>query len=240
MRLTIIAAAAREFRPLTEEERRKLLASWQYAAGPGTELEVTRVLGGAESVESEQDVVMAAPFILQEAIKAERDGADAILIHCMADPGLGACREAVRVPVVGEGQACFLTAVSLGRRFSIIDTGSEGDTQYLNNLRAYGLERHLASIRHLNMPVLQLRDDIARLKEAFFHEGKKAVELDRADTLVPGCGEMYGIAHEMGQQLGVPVIDPRLAGVRFAEMLVALRVAHSPLAYHSRPKRREL
>ena len=240
MRLKVIPAAARTFRPPSKAEQQERQAGWQAIASPGTEVEVTRVLKGAESIESAQDVAMAAPAILEQVIKAEKDGFDAVIIHCMGDPGLIASREAVEIPVVGEGQVCFLTAASLGRRFSILGLTPEGDTVYLNNLRVYGLERHLASIRHLGITVLQLRTDIEQLKEAFLREGEKAVKLDGAHVIVPGCGEIYGISGEMGQRLGVPVIDPRITAVRFAEMLVALGVAQSKRAYRSRPKRREL
>jgi allantoin racemase len=240
MRLKIIPAAARAFRPLSEVEQQELLAGWQPIVSPGTEVQVTRVLRGAESIESAQDMVMAAPFILGEAIRGEQDGFDAVIIHCMLDPGLAGCREALKIPVVGEGQASFLAAVAVGTRFSILAPVPECSTMYLSNLRTYGLERQLCSIRHLGTTVLNLRTDLEKLKEAFLREGEKAVRLDGADTLVPGCGEIYGIAAEMGQTLGVPIIDPRIAAVKSAEMLVALGVAQSKVAYCSRPKRREL
>ncbi|MCP4321048.1 MAG: hydrogenase expression protein HupH, partial [Alteromonadales bacterium] len=41
---------------------------------------------------------------IKQAIKAERAGADAIIIDCMGDPGLNACREAVSIPVIGPCQ----------------------------------------------------------------------------------------------------------------------------------------
>lgn len=240
MRLKVIPAAARTFRPPSRLERRERQAEWQAIARPGTEVEVVRVMRGAESIESFHDVVMAAPFILQAVIEAEQDGFDAAIIHCMADPGLQASREAVSIPVVGEGQVNFLTAASLGSKFSILSPVPEGRNLYLHNLRAYGLERHLASIRHLDLTVLELRNDLELLREVFTREARSAVDHDGAEVIVAGCGEMFGVSARVTEEIGVPVLDPQVVAVRSAEMLVDLGVGQSKIAYRSRPKRREL
>jgi allantoin racemase len=53
------------------------------------------------------DEVLAAPGVVDAAIKAEADGAEAVVIDCMLDPGLDAAREAVSIPVIGCGEAAM-------------------------------------------------------------------------------------------------------------------------------------
>lgn len=241
MRIRVIRGAAREFRPLSPSERAELVEEWQRFASPGTEIEVVRVLKGVYTIECCYDNQMAAPFVLEEVRKAERDGVDGVINPCMADTALVAARELVDIPYVGAGLACFATAITLGDKFSIIGPLPGGDMHYKNMLRVYGLESHLASIRSVGIPVIELRCDLERLKQAMLREGKLAVEEDGAEVIVPGCGSISGICQELTEELGVPVIDPRLTLLRFAEMLISMSLSHSKKTYPRPPeKRREI
>ena len=241
MRIRIVRAAARDFRPLGDEDASLWVKPWKEVASPGTEIQVVRVVRGAETIESIYDAEMAAPFILREVEKAELEGADAVIIHCMADPALDAAREAARIPVLGEGLACFVTALSLGRKFSIIAPGCQSIPLYERNLACYGLVDHLASVRALDVTVAHLRDDLRALKDAIIEQARRAIEVDGAEVIVPGCGEIYGMSKELSQRLGVPVLDPVATVVAFAEMLVNLSLTCSKKAYpHPPPKRREI
>lgn len=241
MRIRIIRSAAYEFRPLSPSELEENVEEWQRFASPSTEIEVVRPLKGAETIESIYDNQMAAAFVLEEVRKAERDGVDGVVIPCMADTALMAARELVDIPVVGAGSACFATAVTLGDKFSIIAPLPGGDMVYRSMLRVYGLESHLASVRSIGIPVLEMRRDLKRLKQAILDQGKRAVEDDGADVIVPGCGGMWGLCQELTEELGVPVIDPHVTVLKFAEMLIGQSLSHSKKAYPRPPeKRREI
>lgn len=241
MRIRIIHPGARDFRsrsPLEQEEDKK---EWQRFASPGTEIEVVRVLKGAENIESWYDEEMAAPFVLEEVKRAENDGVDGVIIHCMCDPAFLAARELIDIPVLGEGLACYVTALTLGHRFSLMSPRAGAGTRHRSKVRLYGLEGHLASIRSIDIPVRDLRRDLKDLKQAMRDEGKRAVKDDGAEVIVPGCGEIYGIAQELTEELGVPVLDPRATVIKFAEMLIGLSLSHSKKAYPRPPeKRREI
>ena len=71
MRIRIIRAAARDFHPLRDEDAARWVEPWKDVARPGTEMQVVRVVRGAETIESIYDAEMAAPFILREVEKAE-------------------------------------------------------------------------------------------------------------------------------------------------------------------------
>lgn len=241
MRIRIVRPAGSMFYPDSDRELRELAKEWQALTSPGNEIDIVRVAKGVSTVECDYDVEIAAPFVIQEIERAEKLGFDAVMIYCMADPGLRGAREGTRMPVVGMGQACFLTALALGDRFSIVSHGNIDDGHYRRILRKYGLDNHLASVRCIGLRVHELRDDIVALKKAFLRAATEAVEKDGAEVIVPGCGRIYGIMEEVQQALGVPVLDPLATGIRFTEMVVALGFSHSKKAYMDPPsKEREI
>jgi allantoin racemase len=241
MRIRIIRPAAREFRPLTPAELEEHHKEWQRYASPGTEIEEVRVLKGAQTIESIYDADMSAPFVLDLVEQAQEDGVDGVIIHCMVDPALLAARELVDIPVMSTGLACFVTAVALGDKFSVIAPAGGSQMLVRSRLRVYSLEQHLASVREINIPVIDLRNNLHVLKQAMLEEGKRAVEEDGAELIVPGCGEIYGIAQELTNELGVPVLDPRATVLKFSEMLVEMSLSHSKKTYPIPPeKRREI
>ena len=75
---------------------------------------------GPVSIESSIDEVLCGPDLIRKARDAEEQGADAIVIDCLGDPGLDAVREAVGIPVVGPGEAAFHLACTLGHKFGVI------------------------------------------------------------------------------------------------------------------------
>jgi allantoin racemase len=61
--------------------------------------------------------------------------------------------------------------------------------------------------------------------------GRQLMEEQGAEAIVLGCGATTGLAPRMAQALGIPVLDPGLTAVKYAEMLVDLGLSHSKRAY---------
>jgi len=241
MRLKVIRGSARDFSPPSPEQAAQRKRHWQQFASRGTDIEEVRPSRGVESIECIYDAEMAAPFILEQVTRAEDERFDGVILSCMGDPALQAARQIARIPIIGAGIACYITAILLGSRFSIITPCLEGASMYENNLLIYGLHGHLASIRGLGSSVVDLRDDVGRLRQLMLDEGQKAVTKDGADVIIPGCSRIFGMSHDLSQELGVPVLDPRATVVRVAEMVVDLSLTHSKVLYPCPPtKRREI
>jgi len=210
----------------------------QYAAAarPDAEISVVGLDRGPASLESDYEDALAVPDILAKVRAAEAEGMDAVIIDCMADPGLAPACELASIPVIGPAQAAMHLAAILAHRFSVL-TVLERDIPLIDRLaRLYGLEGNLASARPVNIPVLELDRDRERLVEALVEQSARAVVKDGAHIIVFGCTGMKGLAQQLEQALAergytVPVIDPSLAALKLAEGLVDMGLSHSKRTY---------
>ena len=198
---------------------------------------------GPASIEGEFEEALAVPDTLAKILDAERDGVDAVVIDCMGDPGLAAAREAVDALVLGPCQTGMHLAALLAHNFSVV-TVLDSLVPYFENLAIrYGLREKLASVRSVDIPVLELESDLDRLNRALLDESIKAIEEDGAHAILFGCTGMKGCAAALAGGLArsgygdVPVIDPVLAAFKVAEALVALGLTQSKRTYPApRPK----
>lgn len=192
---------------------------------------------GPAALESEFEESISVPEALAKIVEAERDGVDAVVIDCMRDPGMGAARELVSTPVVGPAEATMHLASMLGHKFSVVTVLERLVPEFENQAKVYGVADKLASVRSVEIPVLELEQDEERLLRALVEQSVRAVVEDGAHVIVFGCTGMIGCAKKVEEGLaelgyeGVPVIDPLPAAVRLAEVLVDLGLAHSKRTY---------
>ncbi len=191
---------------------------------------------GPSSIESEFDEALAVPGSIRIAIEAENAGADAIIIDCMGDPGIHACREAVRIPVLGAGQTSMHLANMLGHRFSFITVLDRIRPIIEKIIGSYGLKDKYASFQSIDIPVLELSHDLESLNTALSEKAIASIEQDGADAIVLGCTGFLGCAEAIRVNLlkagyDAPVIDPIPAAVHMAEALVKCGLTHSKVSY---------
>jgi allantoin racemase len=191
---------------------------------------------GTASIESEFDEALCVPDTIRRAIDAEQRGANAIIIDCMGDPGLAACRECVSIPVVGPAQASMHVASLLGHRFSFITVLDRLRPVIGKLVAGYGLSDTYTSFRAVDIPVLDIGSDLGALQQALAREAIAAVKEDGADAIVLGCTGFLGCAGGMRSALlaagcDVPVIDPIPLAVHLADALVKTGLSHSKRTY---------
>jgi allantoin racemase len=195
-------------------------------AHPLFEVEVANLTYGPASIESHYDDSLAAPFVVQKILDAEKGGFNASIINCFMDPGLDAAREAVSIPVVGAGESAICLALVVGDRFSIIDPGP---ARYVSRnptkqVRGMGVESRFASSRGAGIPVLEIDRDLDVTARRIIDEALKAVKEDGADTIVLGCTGFAGLA-------------PALAALKTAETLCQLNLHQSKIAFPKPPEK---
>lgn len=227
---------AREAAGKAELERRQdLLRQW---ATPGTQVDVHDVPEGPRSIESMCEEYLSIPATMRRAVHLEQEGYDALILGCYGDPGLDGIRELISIPMVGPGEATALISASLGHRFSIITVTDSIIAALERQMQSVGVGEKLASVRAVDIPVLELHRDREGTVAAIAAEGKKALQEDRADTLIVGCMSMgfLGTAEAAAQELGVPVLNPAKVSLKYAEALVGAGLTHSRRAYLVPPK----
>lgn len=205
----------------------------RQCAALGVEVEVRSLGDGPASIESAWEASLVVPALCEAVVRAQAEGTSAVIVGCFSDPGLDALRELTSIPIVGPGSAALHLAAQLGTRFTIISPLESAPGRGHERLRALALDAKLASVRAVNMPVL----DLARARETVLDRleevGRAAMHDDGADALVLGCMSMgfLGITDELQKRLDIPVVNPVTAALKTAEALVAMGLTHSKLAY---------
>lgn len=218
----------------TLNEREKMLSAYAW---PGTDISVDCIDGGPESIESSYDEVLACPYIVDKAIKAEKDGYEAIIIYCGSDPAVSAVREVVKIPVIGPGKISKLIASDLGYKFSVLTVLDSCVVRDREAVYEKGFEvKKLASVRAIGIPVSNVRDNLDESLSALYQAGKKCIE-DGADCIVLSCLGMAGLGEKLQEALGIPVIDPASIAIQYSQMLVKLNLSQSCIAYPSPPEK---
>jgi allantoin racemase len=164
---------------------------------------------------------------------AMSDKYDAIVIGCFYDVGLREAREVSgRAVVTAPCQSSLAIVGQLSNTFSILVGRRKWIPKMHENVRAYGYEQRMASMRSLDLGVHDFQADRERTCDRLLSEGRQAVEQDGAEALILGCTAEYGFHQIMQDELGVPVIDAVLAPFKLAELLA--ETAHKLGWYPSR------
>lgn len=216
------------------DRRRERLRSWAFE---GTEVDVVSVERGPATIESIYEEYLTLVPGAQRIRELERSGYDAVIIGCFGDPGLDGYREIVDMLVVGPASASMALAATLGNRFGIV-TVTESIVHSMRRLAwDTGVLDALAAVRFIDTPVLEVHKNRETAVEKMVDEGRRAID-DGADTLVLGCMTMgfLDVAEDMSTQLGVPVVNPAGAALKFAEATVSVGLSHSRRAYFTPPK----
>lgn len=202
---------------------------------PDTEIDVQHLDKGTASIESVYDEALAAPDIISKVVQAEKDGFQGVFVDCFGDPGVDAAREMVSIPVVGGFQPAALLACMVSDSWSVVSVLSSVVPMIKNLARKQGIESNVASVRHINTPVLELTDK-EMLKEKLMEQIVIAREDDGAEAIVLGCTGMMGLAKSLEEAaaakgIPVPVIDPTGAAMGFLEMQIRNKISPSKITY---------
>jgi allantoin racemase len=201
-----------------------------------TEISISNIEKGPVSIESVYDETYANPFVVDAAKKAEKEGYDGIIIYCFSNPALYAVREAIKIPVIGIGEAAHIFGMVVGERIGIISTIENSVPRHWRKAKILGTISKLKAIKPLNLPVLEYND-----KEKVMERVKKVatelIEKEKVDTIILGCGSMLGIKKELQDTFPVPIIIPGEAAIKLIESMVKMGISHSKITYMYPPEK---
>lgn len=189
------------------------------SAMPGVWFEGWTSHDGPPAIQGRADGDAATPPLLELVSQASEAGASAIIIGCFDDTGLAQARAMAACPVIGIGQAAYHLAALAGDRFSVVTTLGVSVPILEENVRAYGLGRHLARVRASEVPVLALEHDPERAASRVIDEILAAEREDNVQSIVLGCGGMVGIQEHARGRTRTRLIDGVRAAASMARLL---------------------
>jgi allantoin racemase len=215
--------AAFEFYGKTLEEQ------CQRAARPDTEIYVTGLPVMMREIDRFKSVTYFHKVqMLNNMLKAEKEGFDAFAIGCTSDTGLEEGREMLSIPVVGISQTGYYLAGMLGELFAIVTISPYFCEKYRQQVVRYGLEnKHLRG--NYYFPATEEEVALALknpepVMEEFKVVARKAIA-DGASVIVPNPAFLATAAYRTGLTSldNVLVLDTISAVVKAAEMFADLK-----------------
>ena len=167
--------------------------------------------------------------IVENAIRAEREGYDAVAISCFLDPGLEAARSMVDIPVVSSCETALLVSSAVGRALGLLTLTEVFVGELWQLVRRYGYQDRVKIVAAMDPPI-----DEHQLDQAFAGSPEFAREFapqaarliaKGADLIIPAEGVLNTVLvrNEVRDVDGTPILDSYGSLLAFAEMLVQLR-----------------
>lgn len=217
---------------MTQEEMSLRCRILEEYTAPDTQLAMVCPQNSGVELNSALDVVLAAPEIVQLAADGQNAGFDAVVLYCFSDPVIDACREALRIPVIGGAQASCLAALNVCRSFGVILADEARLPEKKLFLRTLGVSpERIGQIAAVNLNGISPWADRETTFKKLLACGQKMMRETHTEAIVLGCLSFLGLAEPLSRVLGIPVIDPAVAAVTTAESIVRQRLFTSKVSY---------
>jgi len=217
----------------SESSTKRMQDKCREIAFPGTKVDAVNppARPGFEipSIGAYVDEAVCAPEAIKIAWR-ERNNYDGMIVACFSDPGLDAIKELLDIPVIGIGEMAYHAAALLGHKFSILTVDRKWTPPKENYVKSVGVESKVASI----FPRVEARSPIepTEQRKQLIEAGKKAIQ-DGAEVVILGCADDIGYA--LGEDLGIPVIEPTAVALKFMEALLMLGLKQSKICRWKQP-----
>lgn len=217
---------------MTQEEMALRCRILEEYTAPDTQLAMVCPQSSGVELNSALDVVLAAPEIVQLAADGQNAGFDAVVLYCFSDPVIDACREALRIPVIGGAQASCLAALNVCRSFGVILADEARLPEKKLFLRTLGVSpERIGQTAAVNLNGISPWADRETTFKKLLACGQKMMRETHTEAIVLGCLAFLGLAEPLSRVLGIPVIDPAVAAVTTAESIVCQRLFTSKVSY---------
>lgn len=211
--------------PNASDEMTHHIVAAARVALPSAEIFGLTNTDGPPAIEGPEDGEAAVPGVLALLPVALHRGANAIVIACFDDTGLTEARRHVTCPVIGIGQASYVTAILLGLRFSVVTSLPVSIPVIEGNIERQGFSALCSSVRASGLPVLTIDKGAPATVDRIAAEIILARDTDGAECAVLGCAGMAPLKAGLQAQTGLQLIDGVAASAHLA--VAAANVAAS-------------
>jgi allantoin racemase len=226
-----------------EEREAHVLSLLKSYASPGTTVEIHYPddLGAGEvlrHLEKQRTLsglhhILETPALVKKIIEAERSGFDAVVQSNTFDPGVEAARLAVRIPVIGLLRSSAHFAACLCDRFGFL-VPLESHVPYVFRLvEGYRMGHFVTAIKAIDVYESDMSKQHGTIVERAIALGREMVA-GGAQAVIPLGGLLFPYEvdpKEVENEIGVPVINTKAVGIRFAELMVSQKMTHSQKSY---------
>jgi allantoin racemase len=161
----------------------------------------------------------AAELSAQRAVQAEREGYDAFCPFGTLDVGVREARKLVKIPVVGQTEACLLFCGMLDRRFAWVTYVPGSEERNFAWAREAGVEHLMVASTSIGIPNAEFPERRVELLERFVACAEEARQKG-ADLMgvvaMSICPTEYS-AKELSAACGMPVLDAMACQIAMAE-----------------------
>lgn len=213
--------------------------SLQTVLGADTQLDMFAADSGVPYIESSLEFYFSEVAVARKVVEVASLGYDAVVGTAFLDNGLDAARELVDIPVVGPAKTTLYMAATLANTFAVIMAAGDLPKHVLAFAKVLGVADRIVAVPTLACTVADFLHDEDNAVARIVAMGRQLMTERGVEALVLGCGATTGLASRVTDELGIPVLDPGLTAVKYAEMLVALGLSHSKRAYPTNPRVRQ-
>lgn len=169
--------------------------------------------------------------VVDNGLRAQREGFDAFLIGNIADPGILELREVLSIPVLGLCETTLSLGAMMGASFSLVTVNEKFTPRVLENINRYGFAGRLAAVdtmRLEHLPDLASGfagpEERAPIVQGFVDAAKRGVARG-AEVVIPAGGVVMALLAHAGvhQVEGAPILNGCIALVKMGETAVKLQ-----------------
>jgi allantoin racemase len=204
----------------------------ESAAAPGTEIAIHGLSPHRAIAEQYRYLeFLDTTEVMENGLRAEREGYDALVLGNIFDPGLHELRELLNIPVLGLRESSVHVACLMGASFSLINVNPKFTHRIVEGIKLQGLAGRLVSVDQMKVERpgafdLALRDADAKAQviEQFAECARRSIEKG-AEVLIPAGGSLMAVLADAGvhQVASVPILNGLIAVIKVAELAVAMR-----------------
>ena len=172
-----------------------------------------------QGIFDETTLKRAEPKILRLAAEMEREGLDGLFVSCAEDPAVEMIKQSAKIPVMGAGTASALMALSYRKPVGVLGLDAKAPTPMLAVLgnRMSGAARPKGVVNALDLQKPGAEETFVDAAKDLCGKGAGAIAL-----ACTGFSTL-GIAPVLSRRIGVPVIDPVVAGGYFIRFMMLAR-----------------
>lgn len=225
MKILCMLPAGRGVYPEEAEERR--LAIMRSYSTPTTQIDADYMpdvsgfvpWGAAEGRATPDSAARAAELSAQRAVQAEREGYDAFCPFGTLDVGVREASQRVKIPVVGQTQACMLFCGMLDRRFAWVTYMPGSEERNFGWADEAGVGHLMVASLSIGIPNSEFPQRRVELLERFVDCTREARDKG-AEVMglvaMSICPTEYS-AKELSDASGMPVLDAMACQIALAE-----------------------